>query len=211
VTDLVMGLDIGTSSTKAVAVDAAGTVIAARSGPHGTSQPRPGWFEQDAQAVWWEQSAALLRELTADDRVRAAAVRAVGVSGLGPCLLVCDAAGQPLRPAILYGIDMRASAEIAELTSRLGPERILARAGSALSSQAVGPKLLWLQRHEPEVWARTARWFSASSFLVERLTGEYLLDHHTASQFDPMYDIRARSWARDWAAALSPGAVLPRG
>ncbi|HUN38238.1 MAG TPA: FGGY-family carbohydrate kinase, partial [Trebonia sp.] len=77
-------------------------------------------------------------------------------------------------------------------------------------SQAVGPKLLWLQRHEPDTWTRTARWYSASSFLVERLTGEYLLDHHTASQFDPMYDLAARSWAADWAAELSPGVPLPR-
>jgi xylulokinase len=209
-TELVIGLDIGTSSTKAVAVDAGGTVVAAVSGPHGTSQPRPGWFEQDAQTVWWEQSCTLLRALLADERVRRSAIRAVGPSGIGPCLLVCDKAGNPLRPAILYGIDMRATAEVAELTERLGAASILARAGSALSSQAVGPKLLWLQRHEPDTWARTARWFSASSFLVERLTGEYLIDHHTASQFDPMYDIRAQAWAGDWAAALSPGVPLPR-
>ena len=209
-TDLVIGLDIGTSSTKAVAVDARGTVVAAVSGPHATSQPRPGWFEQDAQTLWWEQSCGLLRALLADERVGRSAIRAVGVSGIGPCLLVCDKAGNPLRPAILYGIDMRAAAEVAELTERFGEASILARAGSALSSQAVGPKLLWLQRHEPGLWARTARWFSASSFLVERLTGEYLIDHHTASQFDPMYDIRAQSWASDWAAALSPGVALPR-
>jgi xylulokinase len=209
-TDLVIGLDIGTSSTKAVAVDADGTVVAVVSGSHATSRPRPGWFEQDAQAVWWEQSAALLRALLADERVTRSAIRAVAVSGLGPCLLVCDKAGNPLRPGILYGIDMRATDEVAELTGRLGADSILARGGSALSSQAVGPKLLWLQRHEPDTWARTARWFSASSFLVERLTGEYLIDHHTASQFDPMYEIRAQSWADDWAAALSPGVALPR-
>lgn len=209
-TELVIGLDIGTSSTKAVAVDAGGTVVAMVSGPHGTDQPRPGWFEQDARTVWWEQSCELLRRLLADERVDRSAIRAVGISGIGPCLLVCDAAGNPLRPAILYGIDMRATAEVAELTERFGAADILARAGSALSSQAVGPKLLWLQRHEPDIWARSARWFSASSFLVERLTGEYLIDHHTASQFDPMYDIRAQSWACDWAAALSPGVALPR-
>src|SRR5262249_16191 len=130
--------------------------------------------------------------------------------GLGPCLLVCDKAGNPLRPAILYGIDTRATAEVAELTGRFGADSILARSGSALSSQAVGPKLLWLQRHEPGTWARAARGFGASSFLVERLTGEYLMDHHTGSQFDPMYDIRAQAWAGDWAAALSPGVPLPR-
>src|SRR5258708_14685859 len=105
---------------------------------------------------------------------------------------------------------MRATAEVEELTRQLGAAAILDVAGSALSSQAVGPKLLWLQRHEPEIWARTARWFSASSFLVHRLTGEYLLDHHTASQCDPMYDIRAQDWTADWAAALSSGVALPR-
>jgi xylulokinase len=207
---LVVGLDIGTSSTKAVAVDVAGTVVASVTGRHGVSQPRPGWFEQDAERVWWAQSHQLLRELTAGPQVSGSAIAAVGVSGIGPCLAVCDEAGTPLRPAILYGIDMRAAAEVAELTGRLGAERILERGGSALSSQAVGPKLLWLQRHEPDIWARAARWFTASSYLVFRLTGEYLLDHHTASQFDPMYDIRAQGWAEDWAAELSPGVPLPR-
>jgi xylulokinase len=209
-TELVIGLDIGTSSTKAVAVDGGGAVVAAASGQHGIRQPRPGWFEQDAQAIWWEQSRQLLAEIMADELVRGSAIRAVGVSGMGPCLVVCDSSGTPLRPAILYGIDMRATAEVDELTRRLGAAAILDVAGSALSSQAVGPKLLWLQRHEPEIWAATARWFSASSFLVHRLTGEYLLDHHTASQCDPMYDIRAQDWAADWAAALSPGVALPR-
>jgi len=209
-TEFVVGLDIGTSSTKAVAVDQSGAVIASVTGKHGVSQPRPGWFEQDAEQVWWGQSRQLLAGLTADERVRGSAITGVCVSGMGPCLAVGDAAGAPLRPAILYGIDMRAEAEIDELTRRFGAAAILARGGSALSSQAAGPKLLWLQRHEPQVWARAATFFSASSFLVHRLTGEYLLDHHTASQFDPMYDLAAGGWADDWAAELSPGVALPR-
>jgi xylulokinase len=206
---LTIGLDVGTSSTKAVAVQADGMVLQAVTGQHAVSQPRPGWFEQDAEAVWWEQSCSLLRELTASASVAGSAIAAVAVSGIGPCVLLCDGSGRPLRPAILYGIDMRATAEIDELTAQLGADNILDRAGSALSSQAVGPKLLWLQRHEPDTWARTARWFSASSFLVGRLTGRYVLDHHTASQCDPMYDMRALDWAPDWADALSPGVPLP--
>jgi xylulokinase len=209
VTELVIGLDIGTSSTKAVAVDPGGTVVATVTGRHEVSQPRPGWFEQDAEAVWWQQSRELLAQLLADQRVARSHVAAVGVSAMGPCLVICDRAGAPLRPGILYGIDMRATAEIKELNQRYGAAAILERAGSALSSQAVGPKLLWLQRHEPEAWAAAARWFSASSFLVHKLTGEYLLDHHTASQFDPMYDLAAQCWAADWAADLSPGVPLP--
>jgi xylulokinase len=209
VTELVVGLDIGTSSTKAVAVDADGTVVATVTGRHEMSQPRPGWFEQDAETVWWQQSRQLLAQLMADDRVGRCHVAAVGISAMGPCLVICDRSGTPLRPGILYGIDMRATAEIEELNERYGAAPILERGGSALSSQAVGPKLLWLQRHEPELWAAAARWFSASSFLVHKLTGEYLLDHHTASQFDPMYDLSAQRWAADWAADLSPGVPLP--
>ncbi len=208
-TDVVIGLDIGTSSTKAGAVDAAGTILATVTGRHEVSQPRQGWFEQDAEAVWWQQSRQLLAELLADQRLGRCHVAAVGISGMGPCLVICDASGIPLRPAILYGIDMRAAAEIEELDDRYGSAAILARGGSALSSQAVGPKLLWLQRHEPQAWAKTARWFSASSFLVRKLTGEYLLDHHTASQFDPMYDLAGQRWAADWAQELSPGVPLP--
>lgn len=208
-TELVIGLDIGTSSTKVVAVDASGTVVATVTGRHEVSQPQQGWFEQDAELVWWQQSRQLLAELMADHRVGRSHVAAVGVSAMGPCLVICDASGTPLRPGILYGIDTRATAEIEELNEIYGRAGILQRGGSALSSQAVGPKLVWLQRHEPDAWAAAARWFSASSFLVHRLTGEYLLDHHTASQFDPMYDLAAQDWAADWAAQLSPGIPLP--
>src|SRR5260370_9478440 len=184
--ELVIGLDIGTSSTKAVAVDGAGAVVAAVTGRPGIGEPRPGWLEQDAEAIWWKQARQLLAEIMTDELVSRSGIRAVGVSGMGPCLVVCDSNGTPLRPAILYGIDMRATAEVEELTRQLGAAAILDVAGSALSSQAVGPKLLWLQRHEPEIWARTARWFSAPSFLVHRPAGEYLIHRHAESPCDPL-------------------------
>lgn len=208
-TEVAIGLDIGTASTKAVAVDRHGTVVAAVRGEHTVARPRPGWFEQDAQAVWWEQSCSLLQELMACPSVAQSAITATAISGMGPCLLPTDGSGAPLRPAILYGIDTRATAEIEDLTAQLGADHILDRSGSALSSQALGPKLLWLQRHEPELWARTARWFSTSSFLVGKLTGRYVLDHHTASQCDPMYDLHAQTWVPGLAEALSPGVPLP--
>src|SRR5207302_10599511 len=116
------------------------------------------------------------------------------VSGIGPCLLPADEAGTPLRPAILYGIDTRAEREIEELTERYGAERILERCGSLLTSQAVGPKLAWLRRHEPDGWSRTRRLLMAHTFAVLRLTGAYVLDHHSASQCDPLYHLRAERW-----------------
>lgn len=206
--ELLLGLDIGTASSQAVLAHLDGSIVATAQQSHRSSMPAPGHVEHDAEGVWWHDVKALCqRLLSSSTRQRLAGVC---VSGVGPCLLPCDADLRPLRPAILYGIDTRAQQEIEELNVRYGEERILARAGSALSSQALGPKLLWLQRHEPEVWRQTAGWYMASSFVVAKLTGEYVLDHHSASQCDPLYDLQAGDWARDWAQELVDGVPLPR-
>ncbi|PSK89170.1 xylulokinase [Murinocardiopsis flavida] len=206
-TEALLGIDIGTASSKGVLVAPDGTLLARADRPHGTSTPRPGRVEHDAEAVWWADFTAIVRDLLA--AVEGVRVLAVGVSGIGPCLLPADAAGTPLRPAILYGVDTRATAEIAELTADLGAERIVARGGSRLTSQAVGPKVAWLRRNEPDVYGATAMLLMASSFLVHRLTGRYVLDHHSASQCDPLYDMRRGTWAADWAEQVAPGLALP--
>ncbi|TVT61828.1 sugar kinase [Amycolatopsis rhizosphaerae] len=205
---LLLGIDIGTSSAKGVLVSPRGEIVARAWRAHETSHPHPGWVEHDAESVWWQDFLALCRELTAAADGRALA--GLAVSGIGPVLLPADAEGRPLRPAILYGVDTRAHAEIAELTAELGERSIVERAGTALSSQAVGPKWRWLARHEPEVYRRSSLFLMANSYLVHRLTGEYVLDHHSASQCDPMYDLRAGTWARDWASLVAPGIELPR-
>jgi xylulokinase len=204
--ELLLGLDIGTSSSKGVLSTVDGRVVARAERPHGLSMPRPGWAEHDAETVWWADAVAILQELTGS---APGTIVAAGFSGIGPCLLPVDAEDRPLRPAILYGIDTRAVDEIEELTARYGSERIMERGGSALTSQAIGPKLLWLRHREPEVWARTRRFYMASSFLVRRLTGAYVLDHNSASQCDPLYDMAAGGWAADWASEVVPGLELP--
>lgn len=206
--DLLFGIDIGTGSSKGVLVTAAGAIVATASRTHEMSMPRPGWAEMDAETAWWGDVVALCQELL--PQAGGATVAGVCVSGLGPCLLMCDADARPLRPAILYGIDMRATSEISELTDQFGNEHIVARGGKMLTTQAVGPKLLWVQRNEPEVWDRTEQWYSSSSFAVAKLTGEYVLDHHTASQCDPFYDLGAQDWALDWASEILGDLSLPR-
>ena len=205
---LLLGIDMGTASSKGVLVTPAGVVVVSAVRSHGTSTPRPGWVEVDAEAVWWEEVVSLVGELVGQAGGRE--IAGVCVSGVGPSLVLTDGDGRPLRPAILYGIDTRAGAEIEELTQRLGAGEILERCGSELSSQAVGPKMLWVQRHERQVWEATARWWGSSSFVVGRLTGEHVMDHHTASQYDPLYDVAAQDWARDWAQQVAPGVPLPR-
>jgi xylulokinase len=206
--ELLLGIDIGTASAKAVLADPDGAIVACAARQHALDVPRPGWAEHDVERVWWDAVTSLCRQLLAQADGRA--IAGVCVSGIGPCVALCDERLSPLRPAILYGIDTRASAEVEQLTERLGAERILARSGSALSSQALGPKLLWLRRHEPELWARSAGWYMASSLVVARLTGEYVLDHHSASQCDPLYDLAARDWAHDWAHEVCHPLPLPR-
>lgn len=204
---LLLGIDIGTSASKATLARPDGSVCATAVRPHGVSRPHPGWFEQDADGVWWDDLCALCRELLpkADDEVTG-----VCCSGLGPCVLAADGSGSPLRPAILYGVDTRAALEIKELTERLGADAILTRCGSPLTSQAVGPKLAWLRANEPDVWDKTTLVFMASSYLVHRLTGEYVLDHHSASQSDPLYELATNSWIVEWASEVAPGLRLPR-
>ena len=206
--EVLLGVDLGTSSSKGVLCTPTGQVVASAVREHTMSLPRPGWAEVDAVDVWWRESTELMRELVAarpEDRIAG-----VCVSGVGPCLVLCDEDLRPVRPAILYGIDTRAGAEIEELTARYGAERIIEHGGNALSSQAVGPKLAWVRAHEPEVWDRARGVYASSSFITARLTGEYVLDHHTASQYDPLYDLREGRWNAGWVIDVCGDLELPR-
>lgn len=201
----VLGIDIGTSSSKGVLVGLDGALLAQAVRQHGVDRPAPGRFEMDAH-VWTDEFASLTAELLGAADVD---VAAVGVSGMGPCVLLTDADDVPLRPAILYGVDTRAVAQIERLSGELGDEEILRRCGSALSSQAAGPKIAWVAETEPERYARARRLYMPSSWLVRQLTGAYVLDHHSASQCTPLYDTGALDWYRPWAELVAPGIELP--
>ena len=207
---LLLGIDLGTGSSKGVLTTPEGQIVATavRARPHSMSMPHPGWAEVDADSVWWQDVVSLCRELV--PAAGTSPIAAMTVSGVGPCLLLTDDDGRPVRPAILYGIDTRATAEIRELDERLGSAAVLGRCGTPLTTQAVGPKALWVQRNEPEAWSRTARWFNSSSFIAFRLTGEYVLDHHTASQSVPFYDIEANAWFDPWYAEVMGQLPAPR-
>ncbi|MFG2058380.1 FGGY-family carbohydrate kinase [Micromonospora sp. NPDC048930] len=201
----VIGVDIGTSSSKGVLVDLDGRVIRSCIRDHDVGRPQPGWVEMDAE-VWWQEFVAITRELLAPG---GADVVAVGVSGMGPCVLLTDAAGTPLRPAILYGIDTRSTRQIATLNERFGADEIMRRCGSALSTQAAGAKIAWVAETEPHLFARARRLFMPSSWLAFRLTGRYVLDQHSASQCTPLYDTENRDWYLPWAREIAPELDLP--
>lgn len=207
---LLLGIDVGTYSSKGVLVEPDGKVLRTEVVEHEMEVPRPGWAEQDAEAVWWGDVVKICRALLDGHPYSGDDVAGLAVSAIGPCLLPLDQSGKPLRKGILYGVDARASAEIEWLNQKLGEDNIYAFSGMALSSQAVGPKILWLQRDEPEVWQRTAHLTTASSYLIYRLTGEKVMDRHTASHYMPLMDIAKLEWSPRFAEHIAPLNRLPR-
>jgi xylulokinase len=110
-------------------------------------------------------------------------------------MLPVDGDGEPLMNAVLYGVDTRAALEIDELTARIGEDVLLDRCGNALTSQSVGPKILWLKRNAPDIFARTHKVLTSTSYLVHRLTGAYVIDHYTAANFSPLYLVDELGWS----------------
>ncbi|MCM3330468.1 FGGY-family carbohydrate kinase [Kocuria palustris] len=203
-----IGIDIGTGSTKGVLVDGDGTILRKESVTHTMSSPSTGWAEFDAQQQWWPEIQQISQRLL--EGQDANQVHGVCVSGMGPCLVLMEEDFTPVRAAILYGVDTRAFQEIEDLTDQLGDERIVERCGNSLSSQSIGPKMRWVRDHEPKTFARAVRWGSAHSYILGMLTGEYVLDHHTASQSDPLYDLTAEAWAEDWYDEIAEHLERPR-
>jgi xylulokinase len=204
-----LGIDVGTYSSKAVLTDLDGNVLHTAVTPHGLSMPQPGHAEQDADQIWWADVCKLSRQMLAESGVRSDQIAAMAVSAIGPCLLPLDAAMRPLRPAILYGIDVRSSVEIKELEKELGAQAIADFSLMGLTSQAIGPKIRWLQKYEPEVWQATAKLTSATAYLVFRLTGLHRMDRHSASHFMPLFNPRSGEWDARYASAIAPLAWLP--
>jgi xylulokinase len=203
-----IGIDIGTTNSKGVACLADGAVIASARLEHGVSTPHPGWFEHDAEGVWWADVVELCRRLMAEIGPQVS-VAAVAVTTCGPCVVPVDVDGRPLRPAILYGVDTRAGVEIAAFHERPGRRAIQRLSRMPLSSQSVGPKIAWVVANEPDVARRTALWHTATSWIVARLTGVAAIDHHQGSYFAPFIDARRRAWDFRFATGLGLEGRLP--
>lgn len=205
-----LGVDIGTYSSKGVLVASdTGHVAASHVIEHSLSMPKPGWVEHDAETIWWGEFVSICRELITSSGIFSDQIKGVGVSGIGNCVLPVDEDGNPLRPAILYGIDTRATREIEELESKIGREEIFKISATHLSSSASGPKILWLKNNEPDIYEK-ARWFlNSHSFIVYRLTGRATVDIYTAGGCAPLLDVEKRTWNADTAAYITPLHKLP--
>ena len=204
-----LGVDIGTFESKGVLVDGDGRVVASAARPHEMLVPQAGWAEHRPDEDWWGDFVHIAREILRTSKIAPEEIRAVACSAIGPCMLPLDKDGRPLMNGVLYGVDTRSEREIEELTARIGEDRIMEVCGNALTTQSVGPKILWLKRNRPEIWSQTARIVTSTTYLTFMLTGEYVIDHYTASSFSPIYDVAKLVWTDTLADDIADPAMLP--
>src|SRR2546428_9171369 len=196
----ILGLDVGTTGVKALAIDEEGRVLAKAEEPYPLSTPQPGWSEQDPED-WWRASQRALAALPQAD--------AIGFSGQMHGLVVLDEHERVLRPAILWN-DQRTAAECVEIEERVGLERLIALTGNRALPGFTAPKLLWLRNHEPDVYARIAHILLPKDYVRLRLTGERATDVADASG-TLLFDVARRRWSEEVLAALDlPAEWLPR-
>ena len=186
-----IGLDIGTTSAKGVALDAEGNVVATAAEEYPLSTPQPGWAEQDPE-LWWTAAQRVLAQLPPG--------RPIGLSGQMHGLVVLDERGDVLRPAILWN-DQRTAAECAEIERRVGLARLIELTGNRALTGFTAPKLLWLRTHEPDTYARIRHILLPKDYVRFRLTGERLIDVADASG-TLLFDVAHRRWSEEVCGAL---------
>jgi len=207
---LLAAVDAGTTGARALAYDLTGRLVAEVRRAYQTRSPRPGWAEQDAQD-WAQSAVAALRGLAARTR-SAGQICAIGLTGQCPTMVVTDAEGRPLRAGMLYR-DNRAVAQAQQMRDRIGDQAMHKRTGHLPEAFHVGPKLLWLRRHEPDVFAKTRLVLQPRDVVLHRLAGVAATDE-THANSTLFFGLRERQWdqyllsAFDVDPALFP-AVLP--
>jgi xylulokinase len=197
-----LGIDIGTSSAKGLLIDSEGRILGSAVRTYPLSAPRPGWAEQDAED-WVEAAASILNELGADG------LDGIGLTGQMHGSVAVGEDGRALAPALLW-CDQRTSEEAAWAESEAGPDRVRAITGNPVLTGFQLPKLIWMQRHMPDVWARTRQVLLPKDYVRLRLFGELATDASDASG-TCLLDLRSRSWSQELCEAwgIAPSLLPP--
>jgi xylulokinase len=200
----VIGVDVGTTGVKAIALSPEGEVIEKAEESYPLSTPRPGWSEQDPED-WWRATQATLAVIAA---AGVKDVRGIGLSGQMHGLVCLDERDKVLRPAMLWN-DQRTGAECAEIEARIGLDRLIQLTGNRALTGFTAPKILWLRRHEPDVYSRISRILLPKDYIRLRLTGEHAIDVSDASG-TLLFDVANRRWSEEVTEALEiPRSWLP--
>ena len=205
--DHVIGVDIGTQSTKAILVREDGTIVAQASKSYAPDTPRPSWAEQWPD-VWLDAVEHSVAAVTRE--AGAVQVKAVCISSLyGGSGIPVDADMQPLHPCLIW-MDRRAEAQVAFVKANVDLHRLGAVTGNGVDSYYGFTKMMWLRDERPDVWDRTALFLPPNAYVIQRLTGEVAVDHSSAGNIGGVYDIERRAWSREMLETLSiPARMMP--
>ena len=207
-----IGLDVGTTATRAVAIDLGGNVVAVASEEYPLSTPRPGWTEQDPE-LWWQASQLVLQRVAAQLREPPIGL---GLTGQMHGSVFLDEADHVIRPALLWN-DQRTASQCGAITERVGTKKLIEITGNPAITGFQAPKILWLRENEPDSYARVRRVLLPKDYVRLRLTGEYATDVSDASG-TLLLDLRRRAWSdellkkleipRDWLPAVYEGPAV---
>jgi xylulokinase len=202
-----LGIDVGTTGARAVLIDEEGTIVGAGTSEYPLLTPQPKWAEQDPED-WWSATGEAIQTAFAAAGISGDEVRGVGLSGQMHGLVLLDAQGQVLRPAILW-CDQRTTAECAWITETVGARRLIELTCNPALEGFTAPKLLWVRRHEPHLLERTARVLLPKDYVRWRLTGVCATEVSDASG-TLLFDVRNRRWSDEMLRLLDvPRAWLP--
>jgi xylulokinase len=203
-----LGIDISTTGAKALLVDEQGKVRASATTALSLSTPKPLWSEQDP-AAWWSGAVSSIRQVLAENGVGGEQVRAVGLTGQMHGLVLLDAQDHILRPAILWN-DQRTGEECEEITRRVGFERLLQITGNKALTGFTAPKILWVRKHEPYIYAQVAHVLLPKDYVRLRLTGEYAVDKADGAGM-LLFDLEKRDFSAELLSILEiPREWMPR-
>jgi len=195
----ILAHDLGTTGNKATLFDTDGTAVATAFEAYETAYPHPNWVEQDP-ADWWQAARDSTRELLDTSSAAPGDIAVVSFSGMMNGALAVDATGTPLRPTILWA-DQRATAEAEFLAQCCGVEQVYRRTGHRPGASYTAAKMLWIQRHQPELYARTHQFLQAKDYIAYKMSGVFATDYSDASSTN-LFDLEQRDWAVDMIEAV---------
>ncbi len=189
-----LGVDIGTTLTKAVLVTTGGKEIAAASVEYGVLHPRALWAEQWPD-IWFDAVCDAVRDVLRRSAARADQVLGASIGGLyGGSGIPVDASMNPLRPCIIW-MDRRATAEVAWIREHVDVDALFAITGNGVDTYHGFTKMLWIRDHEPEIWHRTRKLVTPHGYVTYRLTGELAIDQSSAGNVGGVFDLKQRRWS----------------
>lgn len=194
-----LGIDVGTSGSKAVLLSADGAVRATATHEYPLSHPKPLWAEQDPE-LWWRATVKSIRAVLEKADATPSEIAAVGLTGQMHGLVMLDREGNVLRPAILWN-DQRTGAQCAAIIREIGAREVLELTGSQVLPSFTAPKILWVREHEPEVYRRTAKILLPKDYVRYRLSGEFLGEVSDSSGTS-LFDVGKRVWSETMIRAL---------